>query len=171
MLFWMYPIKNICTGNMRDIHFMKAIRGYCNMGKITLTLFFSFTLLSYQSFSQVVEEIIQLDTVYETYKVIYKPTVSTSYYKKKIAVFANDTSQIAIEKTYTSYGQNGVYKVYYPTGRLKVFTVFANDKINGEWTWYDKKGVILIKGVYKNGELEGTSKEYYENGELYIEEK
>jgi hypothetical protein len=125
------------------------------MGKIKLTLLFSLLIISLNSFSQVVEELIQLDTVYETYKVIYKPTKSTTYYKKKIAVFADDTSQIAIEKTFTSYGQNGVYKVYYPTGRLKVLTVFANNKINGEWTWYDKKGIIIVKGVYKAGVKHG----------------
>jgi hypothetical protein len=125
------------------------------MSKTKLTLFFSFFLVSIITFSQVVEEIIQLDTISETYKVIYKPITSSSYYTKKIAVFADDTSQVAIEKTFNKYGQNGVYKVYYPSGRLKVLTVFANNKINGEWTWYDKEGIILVKGVYKEGVKNG----------------
>lgn len=125
------------------------------MGNIKLTLFFSFFLISSSSFSQVVEELVQLDTTFERMKVIYKPNINTTYYFKKVAVFADDTAQIAIEKSYTSYGQNGLYKVYYPSGRLKVKTVFANDKINGEWTWYDEKGVILVKGVYKDGVKHG----------------
>jgi hypothetical protein len=113
--------------------------------------FLSFFLFSFNSFSQIVEELFTLDTINETYKVIYKPQKSSSYYFKKIAVFADDTSQIAIEKTYTSYAQNGVYKVYYPSGRLKLKTVYANNKIYGEWTWYDEKGIILVKGKYKEG--------------------
>jgi len=125
------------------------------MNKIKTTFFLAFFLFSASFFSQVVDEIVQLDTTFETLKVIYKPIVSSTYYFKKIAVFAADTSQVAIEKTFTNYGQNGVYKVYYPTGRLKVFTVFANNKINGEWTWYDKKGIILVKGIYKNGVKNG----------------
>lgn len=99
----------------------------------------------------IVEETIQIDTISETIKVIYKPSISTAYYTKKVAFFADDTSQVAIEKSYTSYGQNGLYKVYYPNGRLKIKTVFANNKINGEWTYYNKKGTILIKGNYQKG--------------------
>src|SRR3972149_2671640 len=121
------------------------------MVNIKANLFFLFFLFSANFFSQVVEEVIQLDTISQTIQVIYKPVTFSSYYTKKIAVFANDTSQIAIEKTFNNFGQNGVYKVYYPSGRLKVFTVFANNKINGEWTWYDEKGIILVKGEYENG--------------------
>lgn len=118
--------------------------------QISNGLLFLFLLLSLFSSAQVVEETIQLDTISETIKVIYQPIESTSYYQKKVAVFANDTSQIAIEKTFARGVQNGIYKVYYPNGRLKVKTVFANDKINGEWTWYDKEGTILVKGVYED---------------------
>ncbi len=125
------------------------------MYKIKLALFFSFFLISLMSFSQIVTEVVQLDTIIETVKVIYRPTISSSYYFKKVAVFADDTSQIAIEKSFTSYGQNGLYKVYYPSGRLKVKTVFANNKINGEWTYYDPKGIIITKGIYKNGVKHG----------------
>ncbi len=125
------------------------------MVNIKANLFFLFSLFSANFFSQVVEEVIQLDTIFQPIPVIYQPVAFSSYYTKKIAVFANDTSQIAIEKTFNNFGQNGVYKVYYPSGRLKVLTVFANNKINGEWTWYDEKGIILVKGEYVNGVKEG----------------
>lgn len=120
------------------------------MGKNLLS-FLAFFFVSFTSFSQKVSEKIQLDTITESIEIIYKPSNNATYYFKKIAVFADDTSQIAIEKSYTSYGQNGIYKVYYPSGRLKVKTVFANNKINGEWTWYDQNGIILVKGKYRNG--------------------
>ena len=117
---------------------------------IRLVLFL-FCLLPFISNAQIVVEKITLDTVVQSIQVIYQPTENSHYYHKKIAVFAADTSQIAIEKSYTNYGQNGIYKVYYPSGRLKIKTVYANDKINGEWTWYDQNGVILVKGIYKDG--------------------
>ena len=121
------------------------------MSKIRGTLLVLFFLAAFQSFSQPLDEIIKIDTTNEILKVIYKKTDNSTYYYKKIAVFANDTSQIAIEKTFTKNGQNGIYKIYYPSGRLKVFTVYANDNINGEFTYYDPNGIILIKGIYKNG--------------------
>ena len=107
--------------------------------------------------AQVVEEQIQLDTISKSIQVIYRSTYTnpSTHYSKKIAVYANDTSQVAIEKTYLRGVQNGIYKVYYPSGRLKIKTVFANDNFNGEWTWYDKEGIILVKGVYVGGVKHG----------------
>lgn len=125
------------------------------MSKIKFQLVLTFFLISTLSFSQVLEETILLDTIIEKINVIYKPIISSTYYFKKTAVFANDTSQVAIEKSFTSYGQNGLYKVFYPSGRLRVKTVFANNNINGEWSWYDEKGTILVKGIYKDGVKHG----------------
>ena len=126
------------------------------MHKIKSTIFISFLLFYTNFYAQVVvEETIQLDTAFEKIYVVYKPTNTSTYFTKKTGVFADDTSKIAIEKTFNKNGQNGVYKVYYPSGRLKVFTVFANNKINGEWTWYDEKGIILVKGNYVDGVKHG----------------
>lgn len=121
-----------------------------------LLMFFCFLSINYLS-AQVVEEKIQLDTTSESIQVIYRPTVvhPSTHYSKKVAVFANDTSQVAIEKTYLRGVKNGIYKVYYPNGRLKIKAVYANDKFNGEWTWYDKEGIILVKGVYANNVKHG----------------
>jgi len=112
-------------------------------------------IIPFISFAQVVEEKIQIDTITETIQVIYRLEVPTTYYTKKIAVFAYDTSQVAIEKSYNRSGQNGLYKVYYPNGRLKIKTVFANNNINGEWTYYDQNGIIITKGNYVGGKKHG----------------
>ena len=122
---------------------------------LKLMLFLSFLLSGLTSFSQVVEEKIQIDTANQIIKVIYKPIDKSTYFYKKVAVYADDTSQVAVEKTYTKLGQNGLYKVYYPNGRLKIKTVFGNNKINGEWTYYDTKGIIITKGIYKEGVKHG----------------
>lgn len=107
------------------------------------------------SFTQIVEETILIDTITETIKVIYKPSVSSAYYTKKIAVFADDTTQIAIEKSTNKNGNSGLYKVFYPDGSLKVRTVYAKNKLNGEWTYYNNSGIIQIKGNYKLGVKHG----------------
>jgi len=107
------------------------------------------------SFTQVVEEKIQIDTITETIQVIYRPQVSTTHYTKKIAVFASDTSQVAIEKSLTKKGLSGVYKVYHPNGKLKLKTVYANNSINGEWTYYGQNGIIITKGNYAGGKKHG----------------
>jgi len=105
--------------------------------------------------AQIVDELIQIDTVSETVQVIYRPDTQTKFYTKKVAVFASDTSQIAIEKSYTNHGKGGLYKTYYPNGNLKIKTVYAKDKLNGEWTYYDSNGKIKTKGEYQGGVKDG----------------
>ena len=118
-------------------------------------IFLILLLIPFFSLAQVVEEVVQVDTIAETLRVIYRPENKTTHYIKKIAVFAEDTSQVAIEKSFTSSGQNGLYKVFYPNGRLKIKTVFNKNKIHGEWTYYDAEGIILVKGIYEEGVKEG----------------
>jgi antitoxin component YwqK of YwqJK toxin-antitoxin module len=117
------------------------------MRKLLAILFIFSSLLTS---AQVVKEIIPIDTSSTTLNVIYRPDTE-GYYFKKIAVYADDTSKIAIEKTFTKYGQNGVYKVFYPSGKLMIFTVYANSKIHGDFTYFGEDGVIKVKGKYKFG--------------------
>jgi len=106
------------------------------------------------SLAQVTEEVVQLDTSSITLQVIYRQSTE-GYYFKKIAVYANDTNKIAIEKMFTNYGQNGVAKVFYPSGETMVSAIYANNKKNGEWTWYYENGIIKVKGVYQEGVKHG----------------
>ncbi len=107
--------------------------------------------------AQIVEETIQLDTITEKMEVIYRPSYihPTTHYTKKIAVYANDTSKVAIEKTYIRNKLNGIYKVFYPSGQQKVKAVYANGNPNGEFTWYNENGIIRIKGIYKDSVKHG----------------
>lgn len=123
------------------------------MRKLNVLIFLLFPVLS---FAQIVDEVIQLDTITETVKVIFKPSaVNSSGYVKKIGVFANDTAQVAVEKTYIRNTLNGIYKVYYPSGKPKVKAVFANGNPNGEFTWYNENGIIRVKGLYKDSVKHG----------------
>lgn len=100
---------------------------------------------------QVVTETIQIDTNFVTYDVIYTDTLTKGIFSKVIAVFADDTSQIAIEKNYSYNFQNGLYKAYYPSGGLMVKAIYANNKLHGEFTYFDKAGEVAIKGIYDEG--------------------
>lgn len=122
------------------------------MKRLLLSFLFLIPLIS---LTQEVEEIVQMDTITESIKVIYRPDIQTKYYTNKVAVYAIDTSQIAIEKSENSKGKSGLYKVYYPNGKLKIKTVYALDKLNGEWTYYNQNGVIKIKGNYQLGVKHG----------------
>lgn len=114
--------------------------------------FFAFILVCFSIKAQkIVSETIQIDTNFVTYNVIYKDTLTKGIFSKIIAVFADDTSKVAIEKNYSYNYQNGLYKVFYPTGSLMIKAVYANNKLNGEWTYYDKAGEVAIKGIYKDG--------------------
>jgi hypothetical protein len=117
-----------------------------------LLLFLSFILICFATKAQtIVKETVQIDTNFVTYNVIYKETITKGIFSKTIAVFADDTSQIAIEKNYTNNYQNGLYKAYYPSGGLMVKAVYANNKLHGEFTYFDKLGEVAIKGIYKEG--------------------
>lgn len=117
-----------------------------------ILLFLSFALICFSIKAQnIVKETIQIDTNFVTYDVIYTDTLTKGVFSKIIAVFADDTTQIAVEKNYTSNYQNGLYKAYYPSGGLMVKAVYANNKLHGEWTFYDKAGEVAIKGIYKEG--------------------
>lgn len=117
---------------------------------LSKTLLFLILIVPSFLFGQIVEEKVQIDTNFITYKVIYTDTLTKGVYSKRIAVFADDTATIAIEKNY-SYGlQVGFYKVYYPTGKLMIASIYGYNMKNGDWTYYNENGVILIKGIYKD---------------------
>jgi hypothetical protein len=125
------------------------------MGRPLKHIFFIFILLPFIiKGQQVVEEVIPVDTSFITYKVIYKETVG-DYFQLKRAVFADDTSVIAIEKNYSNGIQNGITRVFYPSGKLRIKAIYGNAKLQGEWTLYDENGIIDIKGVYNYGIKDG----------------
>lgn len=110
------------------------------------------SLITFFTFSQqIVEETIYLDRDSVTYQVVYQPTLSKKIFSKKIAVFANDTTVKAIGKNYTYDYLNGIYRAYYPSGKIMLFANYSNNHLYGDWTWYDEGGDVITKGQYKKG--------------------
>jgi len=83
------------------------------------------------------------------YELVYKSRDSLSGVLR--AYYAFDSSKTAFIKHFFNGKQSGVYKSFYPNGRLMIFSVFQNGKKNGDWTFYDTSGAVIIKGKYKDG--------------------
>lgn len=115
---------------------------------IYFLLLFLFPLVTLSQ--EVIEEVIPVDTSFITYRVIHKETKG-DFFEIKRYVFADDTSVVAIEKNFSNGHQNGLTRVYYPSGNLRIKALYGNDQLQGEWILFDEAGKIMIKGVYNFG--------------------
>ncbi len=71
----------------------------------------------------------------------------------------------------TTGRQQGIWKEYYPEGKLKSLGQYVNSKRIGEWVFYHPNEKIEQKGVYdKKGRAQGGWKWFYESGNLLREE-
>ncbi len=89
----------------------------------------------------------------EEWEVIYTQhdTVNGSW----IAVYAEDTTQMAFKRSYVRTKPNGLYKAWYPNGKVREFGVYGYGSLHGDWVEYDQEGNVLIRGKYKEGKKNG----------------
>lgn len=101
------------------------------------------------SFAQTKETFIfENDTTTYTVKIV---SIENGHYIKETAYFTDNPSKIAFERNFLNGNQNGLFKLYYPNGKIKVKAIFYNNKLNGELSVYRNDGYLTIKGEYKNG--------------------
>lgn len=93
------------------------------------------------------------DSTY-AYAIDYAPEQDTTSYTR-IATYRFDPDRIAVELGYKRGKPCGVYKSYYPDGRLMEFAVYGWGHLHGNWVEYDEFGKIVVKGFYKNGKRSG----------------
>lgn len=75
------------------------------------------------------------------------------------------------EGIFTDAGlREGMWKEYYPDGKLKASGNYISDKKNGSWKYYYPNGQLEQTGVYKEGEADSTWNWYYPGGKLLREE-
>lgn len=55
------------------------------------------------------------------------------------------------EFTYLRGVKNGPHKAYHLSGETKIIGAFKNDKFDGEWTYYDERGVLVGEGSFNEG--------------------
>lgn len=93
------------------------------------------------------DDTLVFDLIYENTDSIENGKL-TAFYKEK-------PYQIAYEKNFYFGKQSGVYKSYYPSGRIMIFSVYQAAKLHGDWAYYGPDGKLRQKAKYREGKLEG----------------
>ena len=64
--------------------------------------------------------------------------------------------RIAVEIPIRRGKPTGLFKAYYPDGKLLIRAVYAWGYLHGDWTEYDEDGIITVKGQYRDGKRHGA---------------
>ncbi|MCB0794866.1 MAG: hypothetical protein KDB88_09025 [Flavobacteriales bacterium] len=94
------------------------------------------------------------DTTYAM-AVVYDPPQDVEQYKRK-GYFAFDTTRLAVILDHKRGKPSGVYRAFFPDGRPLIFAVYGYGSLHGDWTEYNEKGEITLKGQYRSGKREGV---------------
>ncbi len=79
--------------------------------------------------------------------------------------------KIIAEGIFTDAGEKeGLWKEYYPDGKLKATGAYNKDEHNGLWKFYYPSGRLEQVGKYKNGVPDSTWRWFYSNGKLLRDE-
>jgi antitoxin component YwqK of YwqJK toxin-antitoxin module len=78
---------------------------------------------------------------------------------------------IRIEREIAHYSDNhfeahGIYREYYPNGKLFVEGQFRNGRQHGEWTFYFDNGQLNRKATYQDGKPDGPREVFRADGTL-----
>ncbi|MCI5634518.1 MAG: hypothetical protein MR350_03565 [Alphaproteobacteria bacterium] len=61
---------------------------------------------------------------------------------------------------------NGIYKIYYPNGNVKMEVRSKSGKPEGEGRFYNEDGSLLFSGTFKNGLMNGKMLNFYPDGSI-----
>lgn len=64
---------------------------------------------------------------------------------------------------------NGLYKIYYPDGNIKMEMQSKDGKPDGLGKFYTEDGKIYFQGYYSQGVQNGVFYQYYPNGQVHNE--
>ena len=64
---------------------------------------------------------------------------------------------------------DGIYKVYYPDGEVKMEVQSKNGKPNGEGKFYTEDGMLSFQGNFADGKPDGVFYNYYPDGQIHNE--
>jgi uncharacterized protein len=85
--------------------------------------------------------------------------------RKGLWKYYNKYGQLEKEINYNASGEiDGVWKLYYPTGKLRQQNNYKNGKLEGYSAGYYRNGQKEFEGWYTNDELNGYYATYYRDG-------
>lgn len=64
---------------------------------------------------------------------------------------------------------NGIYKIYYPNGGVRMEVESKNGLPDGEGKFYDEDGTLQNKATFKGGRIDGTLYNFYPDGQIHNE--
>lgn len=73
---------------------------------------------------------------------------------------------VAEEGEYTDGKKVGIWKLYYPSGKIKSEVEYKLGRPSGTFKSYYENGQIEEEGTWKNNSYQGGFKRYYENGQV-----
>lgn len=79
-------------------------------------------------------------------------------------LYFSDTEQVEIEEHYVDDAFHGVYKTYYPSGKLELEFMYENNVLTGISKKYYENGNIQEVINFVGNEENGTFTEYHDNG-------
>ena len=100
--------------------------------------------------------------------VSYKDLVKINdvYYKKDTNKLFTGKIKGLIEGTFKEVKKNGEFISYYNDGKILSRINYIQNILDGNWIEFYRNGNLLIKKIYKNGELEGEYIDYYSFGQI-----
>ncbi len=90
-------------------------------------------------------------------------------HKTGIWYFRDSSLNIFIELTYLNDKENGPFKSFYSTGKLKETGYKLNGMNDSIWKYYDENGQLVKECGFKADYKYGKYKEYYTNGHVKAE--
>jgi antitoxin component YwqK of YwqJK toxin-antitoxin module len=83
---------------------------------------------------------------------------------KKLPEYQPD--QVVEEGTYKDSKKNGLWKRFFPNGKVKDEIEYVNNRPNGYYRTYYENGQIQEEGIWQRNRNVGQFKRYYENGQV-----
>jgi len=97
-----------------------------------------------------------------------------------VIFYFNGTGLVMESFEYKNGKKNGKAFEFYESGAVKILTFYVDDKLEGEFSFFDRTGLLIERGFYNQGFREGEwimyqdnkkiSSTFYKNGQL-IDEK
>lgn len=85
------------------------------------------------------------------FRLRYVPVDSLPHPAMRKAYFEKFPNVVAHTKYVYSGYINGMFKIYYTSGKLYRYSKYTAGLLDGPWKEYDEKGVLRIKGKYRDG--------------------